>query len=425
MTEHLELDPSEGASGGVSIHQRQAFRRDIRNKRVVSHLLVAPLLLFILAMFVGPIVAMLLRAVENPEVMTGLPNTAVAVADWEEGSLPEPQVYAALALDLANKDLREERAGAARRLNYEVPGYRTLIMGTARKLGRSTAIDSSDPQEKLIAIDARWGDPAYWHALKRAAPAYTPYYVLAALDLKIDDTGAITRAAPEQRIFIDILIRSLWVSTVVTVACLLISFPVANFMVTAKPRLKALVMVSILLPFWTSLLVRTSSWIVVLQREGLVNDIAMALSLVSEPMELIFNRFGVYIAMVHILLPFMVLPLYSVMQGIPPSYMKAAASLGAPPLRAFRAVYLPMTLPGIGAGCLLTFILAVGYYITPALVGGAQDQMVGYFIAFFTNTRLNWGMASALSLILLTCILALYIGLGRYVGIGRLVGLDK
>ena len=175
-----------------------------------------------------------------------------------------------------------------------------------------------------------------------------------------------------------------------------------------------------LLPFWTSLLVRTGAWVVLLQREGVVNDVLIALGLISEPLQLVYNRFGVYVAMTHILLPFMVLPLYSVMRGIPPQYMRAAASLGARPLRAFLRVYLPQTVPGIGAGCLLVFILAIGYYITPALIGGINDQMVSYFVAFFTNQTVNWGMASALGTVLLIVTLLLFALYARLVGIDRL-----
>ncbi len=409
----------------ISNGQKREFRRETRRKQLISHMLVLPLLVFIAILFVGPILGMLSRSVENTELVAGLPTVARAIDDWDETGLPAETTYLALAKDLANPGLRPERAGAARRLNYELPGYRTLLLGTARKIDRIQDQIDANAKQALIQLDPRWGDPAYWHAIKRASTKMTPYYLLAAIDLKVNDDGLVVRADPEQRIFIDILLRSLWVGTVVTIICLLLAFPVANFMVAAGPRLRALVLLSILLPFWTSLLVRTTAWIVVLQREGLVNDILTSLSVVQDPLELVFNRFGVYVAMVHILLPFMVLPLYSVMQGIPPSFMRAAASLGAPPLQAFFKVYLPMTLPGVGAGCLLTFIIAVGYYITPALVGGAQDQMIGYFIAFFTNMRLNWGMASALSFILLICIMALYVGLGRFIGIGRLVGVDK
>src|SRR4030095_393300 len=139
-----------------------------------------------------------------------------------------------------------------------------------------------------------------------------------------------------------------------------------------------------------------------------------------EPLKMIFNRFAVYVAMVHVLLPFMVLPLYSVMHSIPPSYVRAASSLGAKPLTAFWRVYVPQTLPGIGAGCLMVFIQALGYYITPALVGGADDQMISYFIAFYASRTVNWGMAAALSIMLLTATLALYAVYNRLIGVERM-----
>ena len=175
-----------------------------------------------------------------------------------------------------------------------------------------------------------------------------------------------------------------------------------------------------LLPFWTSLLVRTVAWVVLLQREGILNSLFLSLGVVTEPVRMIFNRFAVYVAMVHVLLPFMVLPLYAVMKGISPSYLRAASSLGATPLTGFRRVYVPQTLPGVGAGCLMVFIQALGYYITPALVGGADDQMISYFIAFYASKTVNWGMAAALSIILLAATLALYAVYDRMVGLDRM-----
>jgi putative spermidine/putrescine transport system permease protein len=161
-------------------------------------------------------------------------------------------------------------------------------------------------------------------------------------------------------------------------------------------------------PFWTSILVRVAAWVVLLQREGLVNKALMGASIVSEPLALLFNRTGVVVAMVHILLPFMILPLYSVMKSVPPSYLRAAISLGSPPLAAFFRVYVPQTLPGIGAGGLLVFILSIGYYVTPALLGAADDQMLSYYIAQYTNVDVNWGLACALGAILLIATLVLY-----------------
>jgi len=147
---------------------------------------------------------------------------------------------------------------------------------------------------------------------------------------------------------------------------------------------------------------------VLLQRQGLINSALMSLGLTGEPVELLFNRLGVYIAMTHILLPFMVLPIYSTMKSIPHTYQRAAISLGSHPFAAFWRVYLPQTYPGIGAGALLVFIISVGYYITPALLGGAGDQMISYYVAYFTNQTINWGMASALGFLLLVGTLLLY-----------------
>jgi putative spermidine/putrescine transport system permease protein len=204
--------------------------------------------------------------------------------------------------------------------------------------------------------------------------------------------------------------------------CLLLGYPLAYWIATAPPATARRLMLLVLLPFWTSLLVRTTAWVVVLQSGGVVNSLLGWLGLVdpTHPIELIHNRIGVLIAMTHILLPFMVLPIFSVMKSIPPNYMRAAASLGAPPLSAFLRVYLPLSLPGVSAGGLLVFILALGYYITPALVGGAQDQMLSYFIAYFASQVTNWGMAAALSATLLVLVLILYAVYHRIVGIDKL-----
>jgi putative spermidine/putrescine transport system permease protein len=256
--------------------------------------------------------------------------------------------------------------------------------------------------------------------IQRAAAPWTPLYILAALDRQQDAAGQVVRAPPEQAIYLDILVRTFWIAFVVTALCLVLGYPLAYKLASLPPRISNLLMILVLMPFWTSLLVRTAAWVVLLQREGPVNGVLQALSITDRPLQLVYNRFGLYVAMTHILLPFMVLPLYSVMRGIPHEYMRAAASLGARPLRAFLRVYLPQTVPGIGAGCLLVFILAIGYYITPALVGGVNDQMISYFVAFYTTQTVNWGMASALGAVLLIATLVLFALYARLVGIDRL-----
>ncbi|MGQ3290728.1 MAG: ABC transporter permease [Shinella sp.] len=406
---------------------RHAWDRAGKRRRVTSLLLVAPLLIYIIVTFMLPIGMMLYKAVENVELLRSMPQTVSALSRWtpqEPGELPPDIVFTTFLQEIsaAPRNLVGE---AARRLNYEVSGYRTLLTSTIRKL-RVLPDDLAEEgvaRGFLAGIDKRWEEPAYWHAMKRASPAYTPYYMLAAVDLTVDDAGQVVQAPEEQRTYVDILLRTLKTAAVVTIVCALLGYPLANLMVIAPRPFSIALIIAVMLPFWTSLLARTSAWIVLLQREGLVNSLLGSLGLIQQPLELIFNTSGLYIVMIHMMLPFMVLPLYSTMKGIPPQFMRASASLGAHPVRGFLNVYLPMTLPGVGAGVLLTFIVTAGYYITPSLVASARDQMIGYFIAFFANTTLNWGMASALGIILLVCTVAVYFLAARTVGVRQLAGL--
>jgi putative spermidine/putrescine transport system permease protein len=342
---------------------------------------------------------------------------SAALARWDGRGLPPEAAYAALIGDVRAAREAGTLASAATRLNYDVPGFRTLMFATARAL---PAAGTPDARAALVAIDPRWGERETWAALRRAAGPVTDFYLLAALDLRHDADNAIVGAPPEERVFRNVLGRTLWISGMVTLACLLLGYPVAFFIARQPPARASLLLFLVLLPFWTSLLVRTVAWVVLLQREGILNNLLLSLGLVTEPVRMIFNRFAVYVAMVHVLLPFMVLPLYAVMKGISPSYVRAAWSLGARPATAFRRVYLPQTLPGVGAGCLMVFIQALGYYITPALVGGADDQMISYFIAFYASKTVNWGMAAALSIMLLAATLALYAVYNRLIGIEKM-----
>jgi putative spermidine/putrescine transport system permease protein len=316
---------------------------------------------------------------------------------------------------------------AAKRLNYHSSGFRTLVKKTGDKLEKaveSEGMDAvlADPQlwERIVGFDADWGEKETWVTMKQAAPPTTAFYLLRAVDREFDAEGNVVRVPDDVAIHVDILIRTIVISFVVTLLCLALGFPIAYLLGTLPTRQSNLLILLLLLPFWTSLLVRTTSWLVLLQNEGLVNDLGITLGLWNEPLELIRNRLGVYIAMVHIELPFMTLPLYSVMKGIDPYHMKAAMSLGANPVRAFVRVYLPQTMPGIGAGVLLVFILSLGYYITPALVGGPTDQMLSYFIAFHANQTVNWGLASSLSVVLMACVLIFFGLYQRVVGVGNI-----
>jgi putative spermidine/putrescine transport system permease protein len=221
-------------------------------------------------------------------------------------------------------------------------------------------------------------------------------------------SGQIGRAAEDQRIYLEVLGRTLALSASVTLLCLVMGFPVALLLTQVQQRTADWLMVLVLLPFWTSLLVRTAAWVVVLQKEGMVNSLLLKLGLITEPLTLIYNRTGVLVAMTHVLLPFMILPLYTVLKDIPPQFMRAATSLGAPPAMAFVRVYLPLAAPGVAAGSLMVFILALGYYITPALVGGGSDQKLSYFVATYTTDTGNWGLAAALGALMLATTAGLY-----------------
>jgi putative spermidine/putrescine transport system permease protein len=398
---------------------KMRLRRAERRLKIKAVGLIAPLFLFLLITFLIPIVVLLHRVVENPEIFEVLPRTSDAIQRWDGRDIPDESVFANLAADLAQAKKYRTVAKVGKRLNYEITGYRLLIFETARKVS-SLKTKPSSYRQALIGMDKRWAEVRYWAALKRASRPYTDFYLLSALDLERRADGKIVRVSKERALYLGVLFRTFWISFVVTAWCLILGYPVAYFLSVLPRRISNLLMIMVLLPFWTSLLVRTASWIIILQREGIINDGLVWLNLVDEPLQLVYNRYGVYVAMVHILLPFMILPLYSVMRNISPSYMRAATSLGASPLVAFWKVYIPQSLPGISAGCLLIYILAIGYYITPALVGGPGDQMLSYFVAFFINKTMNWGMASALAVLLLAATMLLYLVFNRLLGIERL-----
>ena len=398
--------------GAVDAHAlRQSLIRAERRRQWRAFSLTLPLLLFLMLTFIVPIAALLERAVENPEVVNALPRTVVALRDWDREGMPPAEAFSTLAKDLASLPDIADAGALARRLNSETPGARSLVMSTYRALPLpQTSADSSPVQMKaaMLALDPRWGEAPYWQAIAKNGSRWTPDYLLASVDLRRDARGSVVRMAPEQRAFVRILARTFEISLIVTLWCLVLAYPLAYWLTTLPARRANVLMIFVLVPFWTSILVRVAAWIVLLQTEGLVNHTLRDLHLITQPLALLFNRTGVVIAMVHILLPFMILPLYSVMRAVPPTYLRAAVSLGSSPLAVFFRVYVPQTYSGIGAGVLLVFILSIGYYVTPALLGGPDDQMLSYYIAQYTNVNVNWGMACALGALLLVATLLLY-----------------
>lgn len=374
-----------------------------RRAKLVSLGLVAPLALFLVVFFAMPLYTMMAAAVSDPIAARALPRTAASIGAWDGAAAPSADLQAALAEDIREIDDDQLFGDLVRRLNSAKSGFRTLMSKTRRTLREDAATTD------LVAIDSRWSDPAFWQAVKTAAGStVTDRNLLAAVDLERSPAGDIQAMPQGSSANRTTMVRTFMVSLMVTVCCLAIGLPYAMIAASVEGWPRQLLLAAVLLPLWTSLLVRTAAWFILLQDNGLINSGLMALGLTSGPVPLIFNRVGVVIAMSHVLLPFMVLPIFSVLIGIPKNLMPAAASLGASPLRAFREVLLPLSTRGVVSGSLLVFMSALGYYITPALIGGAQDQMISSVIAYYATGAANWGMAGALGLVLLVATIILY-----------------
>ncbi len=364
-------------------------------------MLIAPLLFFLGLFFVWPLVTVMSQAVSDPAVSQILPRTAAKIGDWDGEGVPSPEIQAAFRADIVASTNEMAMGDVTRRLNSSKSGFRSLM-------GKTIAAVRENPDIELTEIDKRWGDAGFWKAIQDNASPYTDAFLLASLDLERDSSGAIASMAEGTSANATILIRTLWTSALVTLCCLLIGLPYALIAASVSGWKRAVLLGAVLLPLWTSLLVRTAAWMIILQGSGIINQTLMGLGIISEPLVLIYNRFGVVLAMTHVLLPFMVLPIYSVLLTVPGNLMNAAASLGAHPVRAFVRVLLPLSLRGVVSGVLLVFMTSIGYYITPALLGGASDQMVSSVIAFYATGSANWSMAAALGLILLVLTLVLY-----------------
>ncbi|CAH1530514.1 putative permease of ABC transporter [Vibrio harveyi] len=389
-----------------------------RRKTIRSIMLTVPLVCFILLTFAFPILEMLYRSVDNRAIPQALPDTIQALESWDYRGQPHPEVIAAFSHDLLGLYQSKTLPKIANRMNIEVSGMRSLMMKTGRKLSRLESLPAS--MTELSKLDKRWAETKYWAAFKNLSGAITLSHYLAALDMQVNEFGEIEAQPEKRQIYVDLFFKTFWMSVLITLICLVMAYPVAYLLANLPDKRANLLLIVVLLPFWTSLLVRTTSWIVLLQNQGVINDLLIWSGLTSERIQMIHNTFGTVVSMVHILLPFMILPLYSVMKGISPTYFRAARSLGATPLVAFAKVYMPLTLPGIGAGALLTFILSIGFYITPALVGGRSGQMISNMIAYHMQTSLNWGMAGALGGLLLFVVLALFYVFNRVVGINNI-----
>ncbi|MCP4188386.1 MAG: ABC transporter permease [Gammaproteobacteria bacterium] len=383
-----------------------SLQKSLVRSKMRAIMLVAPPLLFLLILFILPIGNMLTRSVDDALVNKVFPTTLEAFEAWDKTSEPPEVLYESFVNDVkAAEKLDVGKVGT--RMNYAKPGWKSLVKRTARKLKK---IKEPPYKDALIKIDKRWADKEFWLSLGIMKDERTMVYFLNSIDKTFDFDKNVIEVDENRKVYNLLWRRTLMVSFIVTIACLLLAYPVSYLLATLPMRISNLLMICVLMPFWTSLLVRIVAWMIMLQQNGVVNDSLVTLGILNEEnrLAMMYNFNGTIIVMTQILLPFMILPLYSVMKTIPPSYMKAAQNLGATPTLAFIRIYMPQTIPGIGAGCILVFIVAIGYYITPELVGGKDGRLIGNMVAYHMQSSLNWGLAAAMGTILLITILILY-----------------
>ena len=461
MSDNSTIDSQGQLLTNDGVPLKESLRKSLRRSKIRSFLLLLPPLLFLLIMFVTPIGSLLSRSIDDININKVLPQTFAQYELWEDKStIPSEEMFAAVINDIRithklknseGKNIDKNLLGqSGTRMTYEFSGWRSLLLKTVKE---AIKVDKRSKEEikpykweapykeKMIKRDKRWGKVEFWQSLGAMKDPYTMGYYLNAVDLRYDANKNIIEKKEHLKIYKTIWMRTLQVSLMVTIFCLLLAYPVSYLLATLPMRTSNLLMICVLMPFWTSLLVRIVAWMIMLQQNGVVNDTLITIlpcfeGMVNLPffgetnidlcfsdedrIPMMYNFTGTIIVMTQVLLPFMILPIYSVMRGIPPSYMKAAQNLGATPTRAFIRVYMPQSVPGIGAGCILVFIVAIGYYITPELVGGKDGLMIGNFVAREMQTTLNWGLAAAMGALLLAAVLILYWAYDRLIGIDNL-----
>ena len=382
-------------------------------------------MLFIIVTFVVPIGDMLMRSYDDSHINSVFPKTFEEYSKWDpdKDRLPPEEVYKSLFDEIAYGS-KIDIGKALTRMNYSKSGWKSLIKKTRRQIYKMVKANEFPESYKdtLIEINEGWADPTFWSAMGQMVDETTSIYYWNALDRTYDENQKVVMQDENRRLYINTWIKTFKVSIYVTFFTLVLGFPVAHLLANLPLRYSNILMIFVLLPFWTSLLVRTTAWIVMLQQNGVINGILVWVGIISDDnrIQMVYNQTGTIIAMSQILLPFMILPLYSVMKVIPKSHMRAAQNLGAKPALAFWKVYMPQTVPGMSAGGLLVFVLAIGYFITPELVGGKDGKLIGSWIAYHLKTTLNWGLAAALGAILLAIMLVFYWLYNKIVGIDNI-----
>lgn len=357
--------------------------------------LTVPLVIYTF-LYLMPIGSVISLSLDNRELSGSFVNFSSADSSDRDAQA------AALIADMRAMDA-SQKAAVARILNQELSGFRTLFLKTAR------AADTIEPGfAGLASFDPQWKEQKYWAVIAQNSDKISFRHFERATGLTINDEGRLTTGGDD--IYLEIMKRTLVIAIQVTLVTLLISYPLAFATLHAPRKMAAFILVAVLMSFWTSILVRTTAWVILLQTSGVLNTFLLWTGLIKEPLQLIFNRIGVIVAMTHVLLPFAIIPMMNVMRTIPKSQVDASRSLGAGPIESFLRVYFPQSLRGVGVAAGTVFILALGFYITPALTGGPKDQMLSFYIADFVKRALNWGMASALSVLLL-CIVVVLVSL--------------
>ena len=402
-------------------NNKNFFKAQERLAKIKAFLLVTPLLLFVLVFFVTPILLILVKAVYNPKVNTLIPQTVMVIKQYDyKNVFPKEEVIKVFLTELQVLSKNRTSGILAEELNRQVSGFGSTIKKTARKIRKEDINAISNYKEYLLKITKKWDNPKFWIAIQRSYSSFTFSNILAAVDLEYDMDGNIVQKDESQRIYFPILIKTLYMAILITFFTIILADPTAYFLSTLSKSKANLLMIFVLLPFWTSLLVRIVSWITLLQEYGVVNELLLYLNIIDKPLDIVFNQFATIITMTHILLPFMVLPLYGSMRAMDITYVKASASLGANPFMTFFKIYFPLTLSGLSAGAVLVFIISIGYYITPALIGGVDGQMISNLVEFHMRTSNNWELASAIGGILLFITLALYAIYNRLVGVDNM-----
>ncbi|MDR9406521.1 MAG: ABC transporter permease [Spiribacter sp.] len=401
-----------------------SVKRALFHSKLRAMFLIAPLLVFFIVAYVFPIFSVLYKSVDNDVVFDIIPETAAMLEQWDpsDGQTPPEALYATFAEEMLAAAEAREHGQLGVHYNKDISGLSSKFRRLGRHIKRWDFDDNQPFKDKFIESDEEWGSPALWANLKVYSSRYTAGNFARAVDGQLTPEGFEIRPESE-RFLVKLFVRTLALSVLITSVTLLLGYPIAWLMANVKTRTANLLLILVLLPFWTSLLVRTASWRVLLQDTGVINSLfewgsrSVPFLFSGAPYELMYNQLAVVIAMTHILLPFMILPIYSVMKTISPSYVRAARSMGANDFTAFWRVYFPLTVTGIGAGAMLVFILSVGYYITPAIVGGTDGTFISNSIASYLKS--NQGLGAALASLLLGIVLVLYFVYDRYVGIDK------